>query len=157
MQKITPNLWFDDNAEEAVDFYVSIFKNSKITRVLRNTESSRGVTDQVVTIEFQLEGQRFVAINGGSNFKFTPAVSLAVDCKDQAEVDDLWDKLTQGGQEQQCGWLLDKYGLSWQVIPTGLVDLLSGPDEQAADRAVQCMLGMVKLDIAEIRRAYEGD
>lgn len=143
MQKITPFLWFDGKAEEAAKFYVSIFKNSKIT----------SVTGMSVT--FRLDGQEFIALNGGPQFKFTPAISLFVDCKDQKEVDDLWEKLSEGGEKVQCGWLKDKYGLSWQVIPSVLGNLLNDPDPKKSQRVMQAMLQMKKIDIEGLKKAYE--
>jgi predicted 3-demethylubiquinone-9 3-methyltransferase (glyoxalase superfamily) len=141
-QKITPFLWFDGNAEEAAKHYVSIFKNGKITSVTRY-----GSTDAVMTVSFELEGQKFIALNGGPKFKFTPAFSLFVDCEDQAEIDRLWAALTEGGGEDMCGWLRDKYGMSWQIIPSCLGDLLQKPG------AVEAMLQMRKLDIEALRKA----
>jgi predicted 3-demethylubiquinone-9 3-methyltransferase (glyoxalase superfamily) len=156
MQKITPFLWFDNQAEEAVNFYTSIFKNSKIGSLTRYGEAGPGAPGTVMMVTFQLEGQDFMALNGGPLFTFTPAISLFVDCKDQAEVDALWEKLTEGGEEEMCGWLKDKYGVSWQIVPAGLVDLLYSPDSEKSRRAMQAMLQMKKLDIQKIRLAYEG-
>ncbi|RAK60510.1 VOC family protein [Phenylobacterium hankyongense] len=153
MQKIHPFLWFDDQAEEAMNFYVSIFKNSKILNVVRYGESGPGPKGSVMTADFELEGQRFTALNGGPHFKFTEAVSFVVDCKDQAEVDELWDRLTEGGQASQCAWLKDKFGLSWQIVPTVLVELLSDPDRAKAGRVMQAMMQMTKIDIAKLRAA----
>ena len=144
MQKIVPFLWFDGKAEEAANFYVSIFKNSKI------------LSANPMSVIFQLEGQPFYALNGGPQYKFTPAISLFVNCETQQEVDDLWKKLSAGGREDQCGWLQDKYGLSWQIIPTQLLELMSDPDPATANRVVQCMLGMQKIDIAALQRAHRG-
>lgn len=145
MQKITTFLWFNTEAEEAAKFYVSIFKNSKILSV------------NPMTVTFQLEGQSFYALNGGPQFKFTPAISLFVDCVDQAEVDQLWTKLMAGGgREDQCGWLQDKYGLSWQIIPRALPRMLSDQDRTKADRALQAMLKMKKIDVATLEAAYAG-
>src|SRR5688572_19180049 len=141
-QKITPFLWFDGNAEEAAKYYVSIFKNGKITGVTRF-----GANESVMTVSFELEGQKFIALNGGPKFKFTPAFSLFVDCEDQAEIDRLWAALTEGGGEDMCGWLRDKYGMSWQIIPSCLGDLLQKPG------AVEAMLQMRKLDIEALRKA----
>jgi predicted 3-demethylubiquinone-9 3-methyltransferase (glyoxalase superfamily) len=153
MQKIRTFLWFDDNAEEAMKFYVSIFKNSKIGDVTRLD----GPDGKVMTGTFQLEGQEFMVLNGGPQFPFTEAISLFVDCKDQKEVDELWAKLTSGGgSESQCGWLKDKFGLSWQIIPSGLGDLLGDKDPARAQRAMDAMLQMKKIDLADIRRAAEG-
>jgi predicted 3-demethylubiquinone-9 3-methyltransferase (glyoxalase superfamily) len=162
MQKITPFLWFDNNAEEAVNFYVSIFKNSKVGKVTRYNEASAKAAGRpegsVMTEEFQLEGQNFVAINGGPHFKFTEAISFVVDCETQEEVDYFWEKLTaDGGQESQCAWLKDKYGLSWQIVPRILIEMLNDKDAQKAQRVMQAMLQMKKIDIATLRRAYEGE
>jgi predicted 3-demethylubiquinone-9 3-methyltransferase (glyoxalase superfamily) len=153
MQKITPFLWFDTQAEEAAKFYVSIFKNAKIGTISRYGEAGPGPKGSVMTVSFELEGQRFTALNGGPHFKFTEAVSLLVDCKSQAEVDELWEKLSAGGQSSRCGWLKDKYDLSWQIIPSALMELLSDPDKQKSQRVMQAMLQMTKIDIAELRRA----
>ena len=150
MQKITPFLWFDGNAEEAMKFYVSIFKNSKIVSTMP------GPDGKVMTGTFQLEGQQFMALNGGPNFKFTEAISLFVNCETQAEVDDLWNKLTAGGAESQCGWLKDKFGLSWQIIPSALGRLLGDKDRAKAGRAMQAMLQMRKIDIAKLQQAFDG-
>lgn len=149
MQKIRPFLWYDTQAEEAAKFYTSIFKNSRIGKTLR----SEG---RVLTIEFELEGTQFVALNGGPHFKFTEAISLTVDCKSQAEVDDLWEKLSAGGAKSQCGWLKDKYGLSWQIVPTVLVELLTGSDPQKSQRVMEAMMQMSKIDIAKLKAAYAG-
>jgi predicted 3-demethylubiquinone-9 3-methyltransferase (glyoxalase superfamily) len=154
MQKITPFLWFNDNAEEAVNFYVSIFKNSKITDVARYGEGEHGTPGQVMTMAFQLEGQNFTALNGGPEFKFTEAISFYVDCADQAEVDTLWKKLTEGGEESQCGWLKDKFGVSWQIVPSILVKLLSDPDPVKSQKVMQAMLQMSKIDIGLLQKAY---
>jgi predicted 3-demethylubiquinone-9 3-methyltransferase (glyoxalase superfamily) len=161
MQKITPFLWFDNNAEEAVNFYVSIFKNSKVGKVTRYNEASAKAAGRpkgsVMTAEFQLEGQNFVAINGGPHFKFTEAISFVVDCETQEEVDYFWEKLTaDGGQESQCAWLKDKYGLSWQIVPRILIQMLQDKDAQKAQRVMEAMLQMKKIDIATLKRAYEG-
>src|SRR6266571_2547817 len=157
MQKITPCLWFDDQAEEAAKFYTSIFKNSKIGKIARcdkaGEQASGRPAGSVMTIEFQLEGQEFVALNGGPHFKFTEAISLVVNCKTQAEVDKFWKKLSAGGKEVQCGWLQDKYGLSWQVVPTVLGQLLSDKDAAKSQRVMQAMLKMVKLDIKKLKQA----
>lgn len=156
MPSIVPNLWFDTEAEQAAEFYVSIFPRSRILRTLRYTEAGPGQPGTVVTVEWELDGQRFVGINGGPQFSFTEAVSFQVDCTDQAEVDHYWARLTDGGEEVQCGWLKDRYGLSWQVVPDGLVELLEDPDADRAARATQAMLGMTKLDIAALRAAADG-
>lgn len=153
MQKITPCLWFDNNAEEAVNLYLSIFKNSKINKVLRCGDAGPGPKGSVLTIAFQLEGQDFIALNGGPIFKFNEAISLSVDCKSQAEVDDLWEKLSAGGQKSQCGWLKDKFGLSWQVVPSALVEMLQDPDPEKAKRVMAAMMKMGKIDIAVLKQA----
>ena len=154
--KITPFLWFDDNAEEAVNHYLSIFKNGKILEVSRYGEAGPGKPGSVMVMSFEIEGQRFSALNGGPHFKFTEAISMSVDCHSQVEVDDLWTKLSAGGSESQCGWLKDKFGLSWQIIPSALMTVLKGPDKAGANRAMQAMLKMKKLDIAALQRAYDG-
>jgi predicted 3-demethylubiquinone-9 3-methyltransferase (glyoxalase superfamily) len=156
MQKITPFLWFDGEAEEAVKFYTSVFKNSKIGRIARYGEGSPGPKDSVMTAEFQIEGQEFVALNGGPQYKFTPAISFLVNCETQEEVDELWEKLTAGGKEVQCGWLTDKYGVSWQIVPTVLAELLGDKDAAKSKRVMKAMLQMVKLDIAGLKRAAQG-
>ena len=155
MQKITPYLWFDTQAEEAVNFYISLFKNSKVLNIARYGEAGPRPAGSIMTISFQLDGQEFVALNGGPEFKFTEAISFCVDCATQEEVDRLWAKLTEGGEEVQCGWLKDKYGLSWQIIPAGLGEMLSSPDAQRASRAMQAMLAMKKIDLAKIKQAYD--
>ena len=155
MQKITPCLWFDNNAEEAVNHYLSIFKNSKVNKVLRCGDAGPGPKGSVLTIAFQLEGQDFIALNGGPIFKFNEAISLSVDCKSQIEVDDLWEKLSDGGQESQCGWLKDKFGLSWQVVPSALVEMLQDPDPEKAKRVMAAMMKMGKIDIAKLKQAYD--
>jgi predicted 3-demethylubiquinone-9 3-methyltransferase (glyoxalase superfamily) len=162
MQKITPFLWFDNNAEEAANFYVSIFKNSKVGKVTRYNEASAKAAGRpkgsVMTAEFQLEGQNFVAINGGPHFKFTEAISFVIDCETQEEVDYFWEKLTaDGGQESQCAWLKDKYGLSWQIVPRILIQMLQDKDPQKVQRVMEAMLKMKKIDIATLWQAYEGD
>src|SRR6266581_8892794 len=159
MQTITPFLWFDDKAEEAVKFYVSLFKNSKIGRITRygaeGAEVSGRPKGTVMTVTFQLEGQAFMALNGGPHFKFTEAISLLVNCKTQEEVDELWEKLSAGGEKGQCGWLKDKYGLSWQVIPSILGKLLHDKDPAKAKRVMQAMLQMNKIDIKGLQQAYD--
>jgi predicted 3-demethylubiquinone-9 3-methyltransferase (glyoxalase superfamily) len=156
-QKITPSLWFDDQAEEAAAHYVSIFKeNSRIVNVTRYPESSSRPAGTVMTVEWELRGQRFVAINGGSQFKFNEAVSFEIDCETQEELDYYWERLSEGGEEGPCGWLKDRYGLSWQVVPTGMDKLFTDPDPARAQRAWEAMLGMRKLDIAALRRAADG-
>ena len=153
MQKITPFLWFDTQAEEAAKFYASVFPNSKILKTARYGEAGPGPKGSVMTVEFELAGQRMIALNGGPHFKFTEAISLSVDCKDQKEVDYYWSKLSQGGQESMCGWLKDRYGLSWQVNPAILGELLSGPDAKKAKRVMEAMLKMKKIDIAALKAA----
>ncbi len=154
---IVPNLWFDDCAEQAADFYVSIFPDSRVVRTLRYTEAGPGKPGTVVTVEFELQGQRVVGINGGPQFTFTEAVSFEVPCQDQAEVDRYWDLLLQdGGTAVQCGWLKDRFGLSWQVTPVGLADLLDDPDPERARRATEAMLSMVKIDLAAVQAAADG-
>ena len=160
MQRITPFLWFDNQAEEAVKFYTSIFKDSKIGKISRYDEAAEKVAGRpagsVMTVQFQLEGQEFVALNGGPQFKFTEAISFVVNCQTQAEVDKFWKKLSAGGKEVQCGWLKDKYGLSWQIVPTILGELLSGKDAAKSQRVMQAMLKMVKLDIKKLKQAAKG-
>jgi predicted 3-demethylubiquinone-9 3-methyltransferase (glyoxalase superfamily) len=160
MQKITPFLWFDDNAEQAVKFYTSIFKKSKIGRIARydkaGAQAARRKVGSVMTIEFEIEGQKFVALNGGPVFKFTEAVSFVVNCRTQAEVDWYWKKLSAGGQEVQCGWLKDKFGVSWQIVPTILPELLAGKDAAKSQCVMQAMLQMVKLDIKKLKQAAQG-
>ena len=156
-QKITPNLWFDTEAEEAADFYTSVFKDSKVLSKTHYTEGAPREAGMVMTVEWELNGQRFVGINGGPEFKFDEAVSFAIDCEDQDEVDYYWEKLIEGGgSEGQCGWLKDKFGLSWQVVPTGWDEVFSDADPKRAERAMKAMLGMRKLDVAELRRAADG-
>ena len=151
MKKITPFLWFDTEAEEAMHFYVSIFKNSKVLGV------TPGPNDRAMSVNFELEGQEFIGLNAGPQFKFNEAISFLVDCKTQEEVDELWEKLTaDGGEEGRCGWLKDKYGLSWQIIPTALGEMLSDPNPEKAGRAMQAMLQMNKIDIQGLRQAFEG-
>jgi len=154
-QKITPFLWFDDQAEEAANFYVSIFKDSGILGISRYGDAGPGPKGSVMTVKFKLQGQEFIALNGGPHFKFTEAISFSVDCKSQEEVDWFWEKLTEGGQEVQCGWLKDKYGLSWQINPTVLGELLSDPDPLKAKRVAEAMFKMKKIDIVGLKRAYE--
>lgn len=162
VHKITPCLWFDDQAEEAVDFYTAIFKNSKIGKVARYGEAGREIhgrpAGSVMTVAFELEGQAFTALNGGPVFKFNEAISFQVNCETQEEVDYYWDTLSAGGDEkaQQCGWLKDKYGVSWQVVPTALPDMLMDHDSDKSRRAMEAMLGMKKLDIDALQRAYDG-
>jgi predicted 3-demethylubiquinone-9 3-methyltransferase (glyoxalase superfamily) len=156
MQKITPFLWFDDKAEEAMNFYCSIFKNSKIGAVNRYGEAGPGPAGSVMSATFELDGQEFFALNGGPVYTFTPAISFYVNCETQEEVDYLWEKLSAGGRTVQCGWLQDKYGLSWQIVPTALGEMLGDRDPEKARRVMEAMLKMVKLDIAELKRAYAG-
>jgi predicted 3-demethylubiquinone-9 3-methyltransferase (glyoxalase superfamily) len=156
-QKITPNLWFDTEAEEAADFYTSVFKDARIVSVARYTEGAPREAGMVMTVEFELNGQRFVGINGGSQFKFDEAVSFQITCEDQDEIDYYWEQLTaDGGSDGPCGWLKDKFGLSWQVVPDGMEELFSHPDPTRAERAMKAMLEMRKLDIAALRAAADG-
>lgn len=155
MQKITPFLWFDNQAEEAANFYAAIFKNSKIVTITRYGEIGPGPKGSVMTVVFQLDGQEFIALNGGPQFKFTEAISLSVNCNTQQEVDAYWKKLSAGGEEGPCGWLKDKYGLSWQVNPIILGEMLNDPDPQKSKRVMEAMLKMKKIDIAGLKRAYE--
>lgn len=154
MQKITPFLWFDDKAEEAMDFYTSVFKNSKVLSVMRYGKAGPGTEGTVMSATFQLEGQEFIVLNGGPQFTFTPAISFFVNCETQEEVDELWDKLSKGGDEQGPGWVKDKYGLSWQIVPTILGELLSDPDQKKSQRVMEAMLQMSKIDIETLRQAY---
>jgi predicted 3-demethylubiquinone-9 3-methyltransferase (glyoxalase superfamily) len=156
MPKITPFLWFDRQAEEAANFYVSVFPNSKIVNVSRYGEAGPGPKGSVMTVGFELDGQQIIALNGGPQFKFTEAISLSVDCKTQEEVDGYWRKLSEGGSEGPCGWLKDKYGLSWQIVPSALGQLLSDPDPKKSRRVMEAMLQMKKIDIAGLKKAYEG-
>ena len=156
MQKIVPFLWFfDGKAEEAMSFYVSIFKNSKVLNVTRYGAAGPGPKGTVMSATFQLEGQQFYALNGGPQFKFTPAISLFVNCEMQREVDDLWEKLSAGGSKDQCGWLTDKYGLSWQIVPTVLGKLLADKDPEKANRVMKALMQMKKLDIKGLQQAYD--
>ncbi len=162
VSRITPCLWFDHQAEEAAEFYTSIFKNSRITNVSRYGEAGQDIHGQavgrVMTVAFELDGQPFTALNGGPLFAFSEAISFAIDCENQAEVDYFWERLTQGGDEnaQQCGWLKDQFGVSWQVLPNGLGDLLGDPTSANSQRAMEAMLKMKKIDIEELRRVYAG-
>jgi predicted 3-demethylubiquinone-9 3-methyltransferase (glyoxalase superfamily) len=156
MSKITPFLWFDNNAEEAVQFYTSIFKDSKILQTSRYNEAGPGPKGSVMTMKFQLNGQEFIALNGGPHFKFNEAISFVVNCETQKEIDEYWEKLTTGGKEVQCGWLKDRYGLSWQIVPIILGQLMSDKDPEKSKRAMQAMLKMVKLDIEGLKKAYQG-
>ena len=155
MRKITPFLWFDNQAEEAMNFYVSVFKNSKTGAVTRYGEGGPGPKGAVMTATFQLDGQDFMALNGGPLYKFTEAISFYVNCETQEEVDELWEKLSAGGQPGRCGWLKDKFGLSWQIIPTALSEMLGDKNAEKSKRVMQAMLQMNKLDIAGLKRAYE--
>ena len=157
MQKITPFLWFDANAEEAVAFYTSVFKDSKVLATSRYGEAGPGPKGSVMTMNFVLNGQEFIALNAGPHFQFNEAVSFVVDCETQQEVDYYWTKLTAGGKEVQCGWLKDKFGLSWQITPTILPRLLQDKDPQKANRVMQAMMKMVKIDIEALKRAYKGE
>ncbi len=156
MQKITPFLWFDNDAEEAANFYVSIFPNSEIKAVSRYGDSGPRPKGSVMVVSFELNGQEFSALNGGPQFKFTPAISFFVNCETQQEVDQLWEKLSAGGRKDRCGWLQDKFGVSWQIIPTALMKLMSGPDREKSNRVMQAMLQMNKIDIEGLQHAYEG-
>jgi predicted 3-demethylubiquinone-9 3-methyltransferase (glyoxalase superfamily) len=155
MQKIVTFLWFDHQAEEAANFYTSLFKNSKIEAVSRYGEAGPGPKGTAMSVGFQLEGQKFIALNGGPLFKFTEAISLLVNCETQQEVDELWEKLSEGGEKSRCGWLKDKYGLSWQIIPTALQKLLGDPDPKKSGQVMKAMLQMDKIDIPTLQRAYE--
>ena len=155
MQKITPFLWFDGKAEEAMKFYTSIFKNSKAGKVSRYGEAGPGPKGSVMSATLTLDGQEFMALNGGPQFKFTEAISLYVNCGSQKEVDELWEKLSEGGQKQQCGWLKDKFGLSWQIIPSDLGKMLGDPDPKKSQRVMKAMLQMTRIDIKALKQAYE--
>lgn len=161
MQKIITHLWFNDQAEEAAQFYVSLFKNSRVLDTVYYPESAEAVSGRpagsVMTVNFELDGQEYIALNGGPMFKFNEAISLLVICDDQAEVDRLWEALTKEGEEARCGWLKDRYGLSWQIVPDGMSKMLQSGDSEAANRAMAAMLNMKKIDLATIERAYEGD
>ena len=156
MPKITPFLWFDTQAEEAARFYAGVFRNSRINRVVRYGEAGPGAPGSVMTVDFELDGQGLVALNGGSQFPFTEAVSFSVECEDQAEIDYFWAALSQGGQTNVCGWLKDRYGLSWQIVPKKLPELVGAADPDRAQRAMKAMLGMTKLDIAALEAAAAG-
>ena len=155
MQKITPFLWFDGKAEEAVNFYVSIFKNSKVVNITRCGEAGPGPKGTVMSATFQLDGQQFIALNGGPMFTFSPAISFFVNCETQEEVNELWEKLSEGGEKQRCGWLKDKYGLSWQIIPSALGEMLQDKDAEKSTRVMRTMLQMDKIDVKSLRQAYE--
>jgi predicted 3-demethylubiquinone-9 3-methyltransferase (glyoxalase superfamily) len=156
MQKITPYFWFDDQALEAANFYVSLFKNSKINEISYRDETEPELIGKVMIVSFTLDGQDFIALNGGPHFKFTEAISLFVDCEDQREVDRLWEALLDGGEALQCGWLKDKYGLTWQIIPSILIKLMNDPDPVKSARVRNTMLKMVKIDIETLQKAYSG-
>ncbi|MCC5031819.1 VOC family protein [Streptomyces sp. WAC 00631] len=153
----TTCLWFDGRAEEAAQYYTSVFEDGRIGKTSRYTEAGPGPAGSVITVDFEINGQKFVALNGGPEFSFTEAISFQIKCENQAEVDHYWDRLTEGGgQEVQCGWVKDRFGVSWQIIPSVLLDMVGDPDPEKAKRATEAMLGMKKLDIAELRKAYEG-
>lgn len=156
MPKITPNLWFDTQAEQAAEFYTSVFPNSKVHAVTRYGEAGPREAGMVMTVHFELDGQEFVAINGGPEFTFDEAVSFEIRCADQAEVDYYWERLSDGGEEGPCGWLKDRYGLSWQVVPEGLIDALNDPDPERAQRSMKAMLGMTKIEVSALRAAADG-
>ena len=156
MNKITPFLWFNNQAEEAMNFYISIFKYSKVVNVSRYGKGGPNPEGMLFTATFQLDGQEFTAVNGGPQFPFTEAISLFVNCKDQQEVDELWEKLSEGGEKGQCGWLKDRYGLSWQIVPTVLLELMQDKDKDKANRVREAMLQMHKIDIKTLEQAYEG-
>lgn len=155
MTRITPMLWFDHQAEEAAQFYTSIFRNSRITGLSCYGDAGPGPKGSIMVVSFELDGQPFTALNGGPHFKFTEAVSFVVNCANQQEVDHYWDRLLEGGAPQQCGWLKDRFGLSWQVVPTAVIDMLSDPDTVKSQRAMQAVMQMIKIDIAQVRDAYE--
>jgi predicted 3-demethylubiquinone-9 3-methyltransferase (glyoxalase superfamily) len=156
MQTITPFLWFNDKAEEAMKFYVSIFKNSKTISLSRYGDAGPGPKGSVMVAKFQLDGQDFIALNGGPTFTFSPAISFVVNCKTQEEVDEYWEKLSAGGATNQCGWLTDKFGLSWQIVPTALGEMMADKDPERSNRVMKAMLQMTKIDIAALQRAYHG-
>lgn len=157
MQKITPFLWFDGKAEEAANFYVSVFKNSKIGNVTRYGDAGPGPKGTVMLVTFQIEGEEFIALNGGPQYTFSPAISFFVNCVTQKEVDDLWEKLSAGGEQLQCAWLRDKYGVSWQIVPTALLELMQDKDPVKSQRVFKAMLQMKKIDIEGLKRAYRGE
>jgi predicted 3-demethylubiquinone-9 3-methyltransferase (glyoxalase superfamily) len=157
VQKIVTNLWFDGRVEEALEFYTSIFANSRKGAILRYGDAGRGAKGEIMVATFELEGQEFTIINGGPGFPHSPAMSLEIKCGDQAEVDELWEKLSDGGEESQCGWLTDRFGISWQVVPTALYAMLQDEDEAKTQRVTEAMLAMQKLDIAALERAYHGE
>jgi predicted 3-demethylubiquinone-9 3-methyltransferase (glyoxalase superfamily) len=155
-QKITPCLWFDGNAEEAINHYISVFRSGRILEVARCGEGGPGPKGSILTARFELAGQQYLALNGGPMFKFTEAISLSVDCQSQAEVDKLWEALSAGGSKSQCGWLKDKFGLSWQIVPSRLPELLTDPDSAKSHRVMAVLMTMTKLDIAQLEAAYDG-
>jgi predicted 3-demethylubiquinone-9 3-methyltransferase (glyoxalase superfamily) len=157
VQKITPFLWFDGKAEEAANFYVSIFKNSKIENISRYGDAGPGPKGSVMIVGFQLEGQKFTALNGGPHYTFSPAVSFYVDCETQAEVDELWERLSAGGKKMQCAWLTDKFGVTWQIVPRALIELMQDKDPVKSQRVFKAMLQMTKIDIEGLKRAYRGE
>jgi len=157
MQKISPFLWFDNEAEDAANYYVSVFKNSKIGTVSRYGEDAPGPAGQVMVVTFELEGQQFMALNGGPYYKISPGISFVVDCETQDEVDHFWEKLSAGGEKLQCGWLTDKFGVTWQIVPSILGQLMGDPDPEKSGRVMAAMMKMIKLDIAGLKRAYEGE
>jgi predicted 3-demethylubiquinone-9 3-methyltransferase (glyoxalase superfamily) len=161
MSKITPSLWFDNNAEEAMNYYVSVFKNSKINRIDRYPDESwdehfKGMSGKVINGEFELDGQKFICLDGGPIFKFNEAISFTVDCKDQEEVDYYWERLSHTPEAEQCGWCKDKFGLAWQIVPRQLGELMNGDDPEGVKRVTQAMMAMHKLDVAELEAAYKG-
>lgn len=156
MAKISYCLWFDGRAEEAAEFYVSVFKDARIVETARYLEGSPGEPGTVMTVEFELNGERFMALNGGPQYTFTPALSIVATCESQEEIDDLWEKLTDGGAEVACGWLTDRFGVSWQIVPGGMGEMLGSSDREAAERAFSAMMDMKKIDIGALRRAYDG-
>ena len=157
MNKISPCLWFDGTAQEAVDFYVSVFRNARITNTLLHNEASPGPVGSLLAVEFELDGEAFLALNGGPEFQFTPAISMFIQCDDQAEIDHYWDKLLDGGQAMACGWLTDRFGVTWQIAPRRLIGMLRDPDLAKANRTMAKMREMIKLDIAALERAYRGE
>jgi predicted 3-demethylubiquinone-9 3-methyltransferase (glyoxalase superfamily) len=157
MNKISPCLWFDGNAEEAANFYVDTFKGARIVEIMRHTEASPGPAGSVLAVLFELEGEAFMALNGGSEFKFTPAISMFIKCDEQTEIDHYWDALMKGGQSMACGWLTDRFGVTWQIAPRRLLEMLQDPDPVKANRTMQSMMGMIRLDLAALDRAYNGE
>ncbi|WP_341923228.1 VOC family protein [Polaromonas sp. YR568] len=155
MQKITPFLWFNDQAEEAMNFYISVFRNAKAGEIRRYAEGGPAPQGSVMSASFQIEGQELIAFNGGPHFSFTPAISLFVDCKTQEEVDELWSKLSEGGQPQQCGWVTDRFGLSWQIIPSALGEMLQDKNGAKSKAAMQAMMKMHKIDVQRLQHAFE--